>query len=147
MKFPYLLLLIISSSCFLSRNFIKREFVLNNQASIPVIIPAGYTKEEIKYDSAGNKEQVYHYSNGAFFYISSTGKRINPNQYINDEMNVPREHPKGGLIYKGVLPGPLFWREIRIDSFRIGYRNVPRDWEIRFDSASNYISNQPLNRF
>jgi hypothetical protein len=137
----------VFSSCFLSRNFSKRDFVLNNHGSIPVLVPAGFTKEEIKYDSAGNKEQVYYYSNGAFFYISTTGKRINPLQYIDEEMNIPREHPKGGLIYKGVLPGSLFWREIRIDSFRIGYRNVPRDWEIRFDSASNYISNQPLKSF
>lgn len=147
MKSIYFLLLILFSSCFLSRNFIKREFVTNTRGSIPLIVPAGFAREEIKFNSAGTKEQVYHYSNGAFFYISSSGNRINPEQYINMEMNIPREHPKGGLIYKGVMPGPLFWREIRIDSFRIGYRNVPRDWEIRFDSASNYISNQPLNSF
>ncbi len=142
MRFFWFLLIVLILSCSPFR-FKKRQFVFdgaNGDQAVALRIPVGYTREEIKMDSAGNKEQFYYYRNGAFFYISRLEQPINPLQRIDQENNIPLEIPKGGLIFKGVLPGPLFWREIRLDSFRIGYRNVPRASEIVFDSATNFAA-------
>lgn len=123
--------------------FKKRQFVFegsNGNMTLDLRVPARYAREEIKYESSGNKEQLYYYPNGAFLYVSRLNKAINSNQQIDRDSNIPLDLPKCGLVFKGVLPGPLFWREITLDSFRIGYKNVPRASEFVFDSATNFAS-------
>jgi hypothetical protein len=41
-------------------------------------------------------------------------------------------------MYKGLDSAGRYWREIRTDSFRFGYRFVPEAAEHLFDSAVNY---------
>ena len=108
---------------------------------VRVKVPRGFVKKETNIDSAGNKEQLFLYRGGATLYVTERmDSMVFNNAYIDPEMNIPRDHFTGGKVYKGMLPGPLFWREIRMNGLRVGYRNVSSDSEIVFDSATNYVS-------
>ena len=140
---------IILSSCFLFKRFEQTTFSYtdNNQTySVPIIVPKGYRKATNTVDERGNISRTYEYEGNTILYIAylkDTAKELQP---IQKEINQPHVHPLGGLIYKGVDLDLLFWREIRRKNFRFGYRNVPSSWEFQFDSATNYMSLQKLNK-
>ena len=103
-------------------------------------VPRGFKIRSVNVDSAGNKEQVYRYVNGAVYYAAFSLDTTRTYQPIDTSVNQPLPHRMGGLIYKGQDSSHLFWREIRMDSLSFGYRHVSRDNEIRFDEALNYSS-------
>ena len=146
MKLILLALLLFATSCSLLSGFNKRKFhyEASNQQSqtLTLLIPRGYVQEKIAIDSAGNKEQVYHYSNGTILYFVQTIDTLKPYQPIIEENSIPLPHPHGGWIYKGIDSNNLYWREIRQGYFRFGYRFVPTNSEIKFDSVLNFISSQ-----
>ena len=127
---------IITCSCSLFNGLKKQEFSAAN--SFQILVPKGWAKVISTPDSTGRKELVYTYSNGASFYISNTGKPINSNEIIDTVQHIALSHVSGAVMYKGVMPGLLYWRELQKDQYRFGYRNVPTDLENRFDSALNY---------
>lgn len=144
MKWILPLLLLFTASCALLKGYKKDEFYYTaapqqNQC-LPLLIPRGALKEEIKQEPDGSKVQTYHYGNGTVLYIAYNTDTTWQYQPIAPEENVPLLHPLGGIMYKGITKDLLYWREIRIDSLRMGYVNVPYDLEIRFDSALNYAS-------
>jgi hypothetical protein len=85
-------------------------------------------------------EKVFFYANGATFYVSNSRKPINPDEIIDTAVHISLEHPSGGKMYKGVMPGLLYWREVQKNAYRFGYRNVPTVLEHTFDSAINFSS-------
>lgn len=134
-------LVVCCLSCSLFSDLRKQDFTYTDAGgpqTLRIVVPKRYAKTEHLVDSIGNEQQWYRYSNGAFLYVIRTadsGARFQP---IDTASHIPRLHPYGGLIYKGQDSAGLFWREIRTDSFRFGYRFVPHDQEILFDSAVNY---------
>lgn len=145
MKRPVALFLIIT--CFLSCSPFTAlrnktfTFTENNQSqTLRIKVPKKYAKQQAFTDSAGNQEQYYHYSNGAQLYVIYTMDTLAQFQPIDTAENVPKPHPFGGLMYKGMDSAGRFWREVRTDSFRFGYRFVPPEMEILFDSAVNYAA-------
>jgi hypothetical protein len=135
------LVLISCISCSLFSGLRKREFTFtNNQQAqtLCLLIPKRYAKKETFTDSAGNQHQVYRYSNGAFLYVIQTTDTLTQFQPIDTANHIPLLHPYGGLLYKGLDTARLFWREIRTDSFRFGYRFVPAALETDFDTAVNF---------
>lgn len=139
--FALCLVLLFCVSCSLFSGLRKRNFTYtdgNQPQTLRVLVPKRYAKKEIITDSAGNQQQYYRYSNGAFLYVIHTTDTLTQFQPIDTANNVPLPHPFGGLMYKGLDASNLFWREIRTDSFRFGYRFVPGDVESLFDSAVNY---------
>ena len=138
-----ILLLISLTSCIFRRDFKKGTFVYDTNGALPILIPSDYIGDSITTDSAGNKVRRFKYSNGASFYIARLVDSATV-QPIDREMNIPKMYPQGVWLYKGIDTGRLFWRESQLNHFRFGYRNVPAEWEVKFDSAVNYASFQKL---
>lgn len=130
-------------SCFFAApKFRQSTFTYTNEngtQSFPVIVPKGYSAQKFTTDSAGNSGVLYHYGK-AIFYVTYVRDTTQQTQPIDTSMNVPRIHPLGGLIYKGIDAKGAFWREIRRQHLRFGYRDVPRSLEFALDSATNYAS-------
>ncbi len=142
MKFCLLAVLFGVSSCALFNDFKKREFEYGPEAGnrFQVLIPKGWSKKDITLDSADYKEQFYTYKNGSVLYFIRAADTTKIYQQFDTSRHIPLIHPNGGLIYKGIDPIGLYWREIRINEFRFGYKGVPTETEVRFDSAVNYAA-------
>lgn len=145
MKRPLALCLLIGCclSCSPFAALRKREFTFsdNNQTqTLRIKVPKRFAKQPPTGDSMGVQQQVYNYSNGALLYVIYTTDTLAQFQPIDTTGNIPKLHPYGGLMYKGLDSLGRFWREVRTDSFRFGYRFVPPDAEVLFDSAVNYAA-------
>jgi len=133
--------LMLCASCSLFSGLRKRKFTytVNGQPqTLRILVPKRYAKKQKPTDSASSQQQLYTYKNGALLYIIYTTDTLAQFQPIDTAEHIPKLHPYGGLLYKGLDSAGLFWREIRTDSFRFGYRYVPQEVEILFDSAVNY---------
>lgn len=143
MRLWLLLIPFMLGSCFLlGPHFKKSEFTYtenNVQQTIPLILPPGYTSQKTMTDSAGNMHIVYQYGKG-YYYVSYVNDTLQQNPFIDTSMNIPRVHPLGGLIYKGINEDGRYWREIRRQHLRYGYRDINKGSEYLFDSATNYAS-------
>lgn len=143
MKGAYILILIGAVSCSPFSRLKKREFVYatpGESESVNIMVPSRFTKRVKQTDTTGNAEEVYHYSNGSFLYfvrVLDTSKKY---QQMDSSLHIPRIHPNGGLIYKGMEKNGKYWREIRTSRYRFGYRHVPAETEILFDSSLNYAA-------
>ncbi|HVG15013.1 MAG TPA: hypothetical protein VM935_08630, partial [Chitinophagaceae bacterium] len=138
MKYYWLGLLVICASCGLQRQFRKSEFSPTTGPAIQILVPRKWEKVVTTPDSAGGLEKIFFYANGASFYVSNSLKPINPNETIDTSVHISLEHPSGGKMFKGVMPGLLYWREVQKNMYRFGYRNVPTGLEHTFDSAINF---------
>jgi hypothetical protein len=138
MKHYLLALLVICASCGLQRQYKKSEFSPTTGSSIQILVPRKWEKVVTTPDSAGGLEKTFFYANGAMFYVSNSVKPLNPNEIIDTAEHIPLEHPAGGKMFKGVMPGLLYWREVQKDTYRFGYRSVPAVLEHAFDSAVNF---------
>ncbi len=150
MKLILFFLLISLSSCYLITGYKKRSFTYSNgpeqSHTLKLQVPRGYLDEKTTTDSTGNKEQVYRYINGMVFYVAYTPDTLKEFHPIEESRHVPLPHAQGGWIFKGVEKNNLFWREIRQDSLRFGYRYVPSELEAKFDAALNFNSLQKGKR-
>ena len=63
-----------------------------------------------------------------------------PLEKIDTTVHIPLASYGGGVMYKGVMPSLLYWREVQRGKYRFGYRNVSTELESRFDSAVNYTA-------
>jgi hypothetical protein len=135
-------LCIILSSCFLFSKYRRTDFTYNKglqSYAIPVVVPKGFVKERTEVDSLGNTILSYVYKNNALFYIAHLEDTTTQVQPIAESENQPRVNSiTGALVYKGLDSFNLYWREVRRNDLRFGYRFVPKEWEVRFDSATNY---------
>ncbi len=138
MKYYLLALLVTCASCSLQRQYKRSEFSPATGPSIQVLVPRKWEKVITTPDSAGGMEKIFLYANGATFYISNSLEPITPNEIIDTAVHISLEHPSGGKMYKGVMPGLLYWREVQKNTYRFGYRNVPPHLEHTFDSAINF---------
>ncbi len=137
MKMYLLTLLLPLASC--SMHYYKKsEFTSKSGSSIQILVPKKWSKLITTPDGAGGMEKVYFYPNGATFYVSNSLKPINPAEIIDSVQHIPLEHPSGARMFKGVMPGLLYWREVQKEAYRFGYKNVPTELEHRFDSAVNF---------
>lgn len=143
-SFILLLFILSLQSCFLFKDYRKKEFVYNSngqQTSQPIIVPKGYTKAE-RTDTAGISLYSFRYPGGAYIYAAYLIDTTYELQSFNKKIHQPLFHRLGGLVYKGQTENELFYREIRQGNLRFGYRNVPLYLEPLFDSATNYASLQ-----
>lgn len=139
MKFCLFVSFVVIISCSSIKGLRKKEFVYSDRAGdqkIHLLVPKGYRKELIR-DTLGNKLQLYTYRNGAALYFIYGDTTVNF-QYINLQYNIPKEHPAGGWMFKGIDSTGLFWREVRQGMFRVGYKNIPGASEFKFDTVVNY---------
>ncbi len=138
----FFFLMLFFSSCSLFNDFKKREFEYGDegQNSFRLLVPKGWSNEKISLDNAGYKEQFYYYKNGSSIYFVRAGDTTKSYQFFDTALHIPLVHPLGGLIYKKVDGNGLYGREIRINEFRFGYKGVPTETEVRFDSALNYAA-------
>jgi len=137
-----ILLLALLQSCLSQKEHVRRNFSYKDDMGvsrdIPVIVPKGYTRQEIRLLDNGILEQVYHYRNGSlmFFAYMPRGGDYLP---IDTAYHIPQPQYQGGIFYKGTGIGEYWWREAQINALRVGYTKVPSDYEWRFDSAVNYV--------
>lgn len=135
------LVVVLCASCSLFSGLRKRNFTFTANGkpqTLRMQVPKRYAKKQNLVDSAGRQQQLYTYSNGALLYVVYTTDTLVQFQPIDTTVNVPKPFGNSGLMYKGLDSARLFWREVRTDSFRVGYRYVPQEMEIVFDSAVNY---------
>lgn len=135
---------IVFSSCFLFKDYRKKEFVYSNNGqnvSQPIIVPKGYIKQEVT-DTAGTHLTTFHYPDGAYLYAAYLTDTTYELQQLNKIIHQPLFHRLGGMVYKGQDENELFYREIRQGNLRFGYRKVSLYSEALFDSATNFASLQ-----
>ena len=141
---PIVFVVIVCNSCFLFKDYRKKEFVYNRNGqsiSQPFIVPKGYVKEQKK-DTAGITLHLFNYPGGTFLYAAYLTDTTYELQALNKTSHQPLTHRLGGLVYKGQDANELFYREIRQGHLRFGYRYVPLYLEPLFDSATNFASLQ-----
>lgn len=137
-----LILVVSLSSCFLFKDYRKKEFSYTNNGrtqSLPILVPKGFVKEEMS-DTAGIKLYTYQYPGGAVLYAAHLTDTTYELQAFNKDVHRPLSLAQGGRVYKGQTANGLFYREIRQGTWRFGYKDVPRVNESYFDSATNYAS-------
>jgi hypothetical protein len=140
--FFLVLLIVLFESCFLFRDHKRRPFSYTDAsgttATVATIVPKGFKRQEVIKDSLGQQGVVYHYLNGARFYVlySPLGGNF---QKFDTAIHIPKPHLQGGIFYKGIDSTERWWREAQPPFFRIGYLNVNSDNEVAFDSAVNYL--------
>lgn len=144
----FLFLTIAFSSCFLFSKYRRTEFSYDEGSqthTIPIVVPKGFEKERTEVDSSGNTILSYTYKNKVLFYVAHLNDTNTHLQPINDSDNIPRiDLATGALVYKGLDSEHLYWREVRRNDLRFGYRFVPKELESRFDSVTNYGMIQKL---
>lgn len=135
-----LLFIIVSlSSCFLFSDFRKRKVAFTTGEPMPVqlLVPKKYSDVKNEVDSSGNETFYYSYRNGAVLYFSRMKDTSTMLQYIDYQMNLPRDL-YGTKFYKGVRDG-YYWRESRFDNYKAGYYGVDPADDGTFDSVLNYF--------
>ena len=144
-----LVLMAVFSSCFLFKDYKKSTFTYSQNGVttiVPLVVPRGFVKVE-NVDTAGVLLKTFYYENGAMLYAAHVTDTTTLLQPINIRLHEPQYHRLGGLVYKGQDPDELFYREIQQGRLRFGYRLVPRDWELLFDSSTNHASLQRPGSF
>lgn len=144
MKTLLCVLPILLASCFLFRDYKRKEFSYsrNGQAVVmPLVVPKGYVKEE-RVDTAGIVMQTFLYPGGAMLYAAYLADTTVEIQPFNKGVHQPLIHRLGGLVYKGQDKDLRFFREIRQGNMRFGYRGVHMVNEGYFDSSTNHASLQ-----
>jgi hypothetical protein len=69
-------------------------------------------------------------------YLQDTSYKMQPFDYTQ---HIPRQDASGAWSYKETDIGQLYWREVRRDNFRVGYKKVEGgEPEGKFDSSANY---------
>jgi hypothetical protein len=136
MKPLYFLLLVICSGCALFGDYRRQYFDTGKGAAIELRVPKGYKHKSVTTDSAGNRTLQYTYPYDQQLYFSTD---TSLSFFIDTAQHIPRPHLQGGRFYKGVLNGPLFWREVYSQGLKYGYRNANRDEEPLFDSSLNGV--------
>ncbi|HZF65454.1 MAG TPA: hypothetical protein VEZ55_13245 [Chitinophagaceae bacterium] len=124
-------------SCNSLRGLKKQDFSYAGNKHLSLLVPKKFKKQEFFSDSAGNQAKIYTYSDGAVLYFAY-GDSSKQYQYISRSMNIPKQHPGGGWMYKGQDSTQLFWREVNLPGFKFGYWNVSSGREIKFDTAVNH---------
>ena len=143
MKYSLFLLLIAVSSCSLFDGMRKKSFAYDEGQSLPLVIPKGFSKTELKTDSAGNKTKLFSYGDGAALYFYYGDTEI----AIDTTMHISKFYPGNVQYYKGQdSSNGLFWRESRYKNFRFGYRNIATEKEGMFDSSVNYAAWQVIRK-
>lgn len=141
-----LIFLFVVSSCFscgLFPKYKKTSFSYSyngNGQTMALLVPKGAKKQDIQIDSLGNTINNYWYGNGTHLYFAWLKDSTVQLQPIDTTRHVAQPAPQGGRMYKEMDTKWQFWREIQDGYFRAGYRQVPFDSEIRFDSSLNYAA-------
>ncbi|MEJ7913583.1 MAG: hypothetical protein WKF70_10540 [Chitinophagaceae bacterium] len=130
-------LALVGFSCSFFKEFKKEQFSPAEGISFQILVPKGWNRVQTTPGAAGQTTRSYHYANGAHFYIARTDSAVNQNEWIDTAQHIPLPF-ENGRVYKGVMPGLLYWRQIQLEDYRFGYRNVPSEVEARFDSALNF---------
>lgn len=144
LKNSWFLILIVFASCSLFDGMKKNSFAYDDGQVLPLFVPKGFKKAELKTDKSGNKTRLFSYSDGSalYFYYGDTS------QYVLDtSMHISKFYPDNVQFFKGQdSSNRLFWRESRFKNFRFGYRNVSIAREPYFDSSVNYASYQAIRK-
>ncbi len=115
--------------------------------TVPFVVPKGYNKKWTSVDAAGNTILTYTYRSGPVFYLSYMADTASEMQPIVLQENLPLQSlTSGAIIYKGMDENMLYFREIRQNNYRMGYRFVNGDQEYKFDSATNYMVVWPIEK-
>ena len=145
----FLYLVILScTSCFLQKPYRIETFSFEKEGvphSYSLVVPRGYDKKITTVDHAGNHIITYSYKSGAIFYMAHMQDTSVAMQPLDVLENIPRiSHHTGAVIYKGRDDSWRYWREVRQNNFKSGYRFVEPDDEEKFDSATNYLVVWPV---
>ena len=138
----YLLFLIGLSSCFLFKDYKRKNFAYTQAGqsqTVSLLVPKGFTKETVS-DTAGIQLHTFQYPSGALLYAAYLTDTTFELQTFDKQIHQPLPFWSGGQVYKGQNNKEEFYREIRQGRLRFGYWGVGLDSETLFDSATNYAA-------
>ncbi|MBC7949762.1 MAG: hypothetical protein H7Y42_17890 [Chitinophagaceae bacterium] len=133
-------LAIVIVSCSVIGGVNKKQFTFYRNeklVKLVILLPKGRVEERFRVGSDDGKEQFYDFNDGAVFYIArnTTWPTVNQHRMVQPDM---KRSSSSGLT-SGTDNNGLYWKEIRLEEFQIGYAYVPATHVNRFDDALNSI--------
>jgi hypothetical protein len=140
-KYYPVFIVIFFASCFSLQGLKHKEFIYYTndvKNKLVIEVPSKFTEEKIYLLPNGEKEQRYSYVDGAVLYFGygtswSSLNIENINRQANNYSKIIQEKM---IVFKGKESNNSdYWKEIQIDNFRFGYRNVSKNKLPEFDHA------------
>lgn len=130
-----LILLIFPLSCTVLGDYKKTDFQYyeeDRKENLSFKVPAGFQETKSVLDTSGGKEQFYYYKFGSLFYVAR-----NLTWPTENEPFILSKYPQADRMntFRGKDKDGLYWKEIRMEGFRVGYSYVPEKELERFERA------------
>lgn len=127
------IVLIISSCATLNQK--QLVYTTSERRELLINLPYGQGEENYKTTLDGATEQMFSYKDGSLMYVArnTTWPTPNGNRVKNAGSN-SSTNLASGRDEKG-----LYWKEMQVEGFTVGYAAVPSSRVERFDKAINSI--------
>ncbi|MET0465066.1 MAG: hypothetical protein ABW007_18015 [Chitinophagaceae bacterium] len=106
----------------------RRELLIN--------LPYGQGEEDYKTNLDGASEQLFSFKDGSLVYVSRNTTWPTPN---GERIRRSATGAASGQASSGTDEKGLYWKEIQIEGFTVGYTAVPPSRLRRFDRSLNSI--------
>jgi hypothetical protein len=129
---------IFLTSCSVLSGVNKKEFIYyrdNKSGKLLFRLPKGKSDESFRIGENNAKEQFYNLSDGAVFYVS----RLTSWQTVNTHRIAALKPVNKISAFSGKDDNQLYWKEVHLEDFRIGYAYVTADRLEQFNDALNSV--------
>jgi hypothetical protein len=109
----------------------------NRKKKLVFHLPAGRVNENFRIGEDDGKEQFYYFGDGSVLYIARHATWQTINEHRIDPLKLNEK--KQATTFSGKDERGLYWKEIHIEEFRMGYGYVTADKAEQFDKALNAV--------
>lgn len=129
----------IFSACSALNNGKSKQFTFfkdDRQRKLVFQLPTGRSEEKFRIGENHAKEQFYYFGDGSVFYIArnTTWQTVNTHR-----INALHNNTRQTSAFTGKDGDGLYWKEIALEDFKIGYAYVVPDRLERFNQALNSV--------
>jgi len=136
----FCMIIAMVTSCSLVGEMNHRQFSFtkdNRHKRLLIHLPKGPVEEKFRVGENDAKEQFYYFGDGSVLYVARNITWQTINKFRIDGLGLKdKEESK---TYSGQDDHGLFWKEIQVDDFRIGYGYVTADRSEHFNKALNSV--------
>jgi hypothetical protein len=135
-----LFMILLLSACSIGHPVTPKRFSFykdNKPSHISLKVPKGFQAEKMKLGNEG-KEQFYEYADGSLLFIGMNISWPSPNQLRKLLPIIDSTSDRTGT-FRGIDSSGLYWKEIWLEPFIIGYSFVPSTSRERFEQTLNSI--------
>jgi hypothetical protein len=133
-----LIIVILISSCSVLNGVNRKEFIYyrdNRPEKLLFRLPKGKAEESFRIGENNAKEQFYYLSDGTVFYVS----RLASWQTVNTHRIADLKQGDRISAFSGRDNNQLYWKEVHLEDFRIGYAYVNSSRLEEFNDALNSV--------